>query len=495
MTDNNKVRTRFAPSPTGYMHIGNLRTALYAYLFARANRGTFILRIEDTDQSRYVADAVDFIKRTLAAVDITIDEGPDIGGDYAPYIQSERLDIYKKYAEELVERGQAYYCFCQHHDNEAPPTANDNKNFGGYARTCRDLSPGEIKKRLANGEPYVIRQKMPLSGTTTYHDVIHGNITFPNEELEDQVLLKRDGMPTYNFANVIDDHLMKVTHVIRGAEFITSTPKHVQLYQNYGWELPVFVHLAPVMGRSEDGSVSKLSKRHGATSFEDLVNMGYLPAAIVNYIALLGWNPKTTNQEVFTMNELIELFSLEGLSKSPAVFDYDKLGWFSGEYFKAMKDEEFSELARPFAGELAPNVAENWPLLAKLLKTRTQKLSDISTEISFLSKLPAFDASLYENKRNKVSVKSACELLPLLLGILAEVAVSDWDNDSLYAMLDDFIASRELKKGTVMWVLRIAAAGKSVTPGGATEILTILGKEESLRRIELAINELKILLD
>lgn len=344
---NTAIRTRFAPSPTGYMHIGNLRTALYAYLFARANDGTFILRIEDTDRSRYVADAVDFIRRTLDAAGIVPDEGPDdIGGDYGPYVQSERMEIYKKYAEQLVATGHAYRCFCNH--TEEVPPAEGEKSFGGYPRTCRDLPPEEIEARLARGEAYVIRQKMPLTGETTFYDVLHGNVTIPNTELEDQVLLKSDGMPTYNFANVIDDRLMKVSHIIRGTEFITSTPKHVLLYEAFGWEPPVFVHLAPVMGRDEEtGKTSKLSKRHGATSFNDLVEAGYPAAAIVNYVALLGWSPKTTNQEVFSMDELIECFSLEGLSKSPAVFDYDKLGWMSGEYFKAMTDEEFAEAARP----------------------------------------------------------------------------------------------------------------------------------------------------
>ena len=329
MTDK-KVRTRFAPSPTGYMHIGNLRTALYAYLYAKAEHGTFILRIEDTDRARYVADAVEFINRTLKLAQIIPDESPALGGPYAPYVQSERMDIYKKYAEELVKLGKAYYCFCD------PDEDHSTGKFGGYDRTCRDLPQEVIDEHLKNGDPYVIRQKMPLDGETTYFDVLHGNISIPNEELEDQVLLKRDGMPTYNFANVIDDHLMDVTHIIRGAEFITSTPKHVLLYQSYGWEIPTFIHLAPVMGKNADGSTSKLSKRHGATSFDDLVKMGYLPQAIVNYVALLGWSPKDTNQEIFSMDELISHFSLDGLSKSPAVFDYAKLGWVNGEYFKAM---------------------------------------------------------------------------------------------------------------------------------------------------------------
>lgn len=399
---NTEIRTRFAPSPTGYMHIGNLRTALYAWLFARANDGTFILRIEDTDRSRYVADAVEFIRRTLDAAGIVPDEGPDgIGGDYGPYVQSERMEIYKKYAEQLVESGHAYRCFCNHTEEAAP--ADGEKSFGGYPRTCRELSPEEIQAHLDRGDAYVIRQKMPLVGETTFYDVLHGNVTIPNAELEDQVLLKRDGMPTYNFANVIDDHLMKVSHIIRGTEFITSTPKHVLLYEAFGWTPPVFVHLAPVMGRDDaTGKISKLSKRHGATSFDDLVRMGYPAAAIVNYVALLGWSPKTTNQEVFSMDELIEAFSLEGLSKSPAVFDYDKLGWMSGEYFKAMTDEEFAAAARPFAGALPARLEEQWPAVAHLLRTRVEELGDVRPAIEFLIEPPPFDAGLYENKRNKV---------------------------------------------------------------------------------------------
>ena len=487
---NTAIRTRFAPSPTGYMHIGNLRTALYAYLFARANDGTFILRIEDTDRSRYVADAVDFIRRTLDAAGIVPDEGPDdIGGDYGPYVQSERMEIYKKYAEQLVATGHAYRCFCNH--TEEVPPAEGEKSFGGYPRTCRDLPPEEIEARLARGEAYVIRQKMPLTGETTFYDVLHGNVTIPNTELEDQVLLKSDGMPTYNFANVIDDRLMKVSHIIRGTEFITSTPKHVLLYEAFGWEPPVFVHLAPVMGRDEEtGKTSKLSKRHGATSFNDLVEAGYPAAAIVNYVALLGWSPKTTNQEVFSMDELIECFSLEGLSKSPAVFDYDKLGWMSGEYFKAMTDEEFAEAARPFAGDLPANLGARWAQIAKLLKTRVAKLGDVRPSIAFFIEAPAFDAGLYENKRNKVTPAAAAELLPALIEILAALPAAHWENDLLYALLEECIEREGWRKGTVMWVLRIAAAGQAVTPGGATEILSILGRETGLARLHAALDRL-----
>ena len=412
-----KVRTRFAPSPTGYMHIGNLRTALYAYLFAKSQHGDFILRIEDTDRNRYVADAVEFIEKTLAAAKIIPDEGPHQGGNFAPYVQSERMELYKKYAEELVEKGFAYRCFCV--DNADSENESENK-FGGYNRHCRELSKEEIEKNLAEGKPYVIRQKMPLAGETTFFDILHGNITIPNSELEDQVLLKSDGMPTYNFANVVDDHLMEITHVIRGTEFITSTPKHVLLYQSFGWELPNFIHLAPVMGKAEDGTVSKLSKRHGATSFNDLIEMGYLPETITNYVALLGWNPKTTNQEIFSMPELIEKFSLDGLSKSPAVFDYNKLDWMSGEYFKAMTDEDFAKAADKFFGELDENLNAKKIYLSSLLKTRISKLGDIPDTIKFLKTFPTFDVELFVNKRNKVTVEKSVEIISPVIELLQE---------------------------------------------------------------------------
>lgn len=479
------VRTRFAPSPTGYMHIGNLRTALYGYLYAKSQQGQFILRIEDTDRTRYVADAVDFINRTLEMAHIVPDESPSLGGPYGPYVQSERMDLYKKYAEELVKTGHAYYCFCD------PDEDHSAGKFGGYDRTCRNLAPEVIEQHLKNGDPYVIRQKMPLTGETTFFDVLHGNITIKNEELEDQVLLKRDGMPTYNFANVIDDHLMHITHIMRGAEFITSTPKYILLYESFGWDVPTFIHLAPVMGKNEDGSISKLSKRHGATSFDDLVKAGYLPDAIVNYVALLGWNPKTTNQEIFSMAELIEHFSLEGLSKSPAVFDYDKLGWINGEYLKAMSDEDFAKMARPFVGELPDYLEQSWTHLASLLKTRIQRLGDLPQEIAFLCEQPAFDAELYVNKRNKVTPEKAAELLPGMMALLEAVPESDWNNDALYEKLNAYIEEQGIKKGLAMWVLRIAAAGQKVTPGGATEILSLLGKKISMERIKKSLAKLQ----
>lgn len=440
----NRIRTRFAPSPTGYMHIGNLRTALYAYLFAKSQGGDFILRIEDTDRARYVADAVEFIERTLAAAQIVPDESPALGGAFAPYVQSERMDIYKKYAEQLVADGHAYY------------------------------------------DEGAIRQRMPRTGETTFYDVLHGNITIANSELEDQVLLKSDGMPTYNFANVVDDHLMEVSHIIRGTEFITSTPKHVLLYEFFGWELPTFIHLAPVMGKAADGTVSKLSKRHGATGFHDLIETGYLAEAITNYVALLGWSPKNSCQEIFTMDELIAAFSLDGLSKSPAVFDYAKLDWMNGEYFKAMSDEAFAEVAKDYLAEFD---ASRKIFLAGLLKTRIAKLSDIPAQIAFLKVLPPFDAELFTNKRNKVTPEKSAEILAPALERLKQV--DDWTLDALNAAIAAQVTESGLKVGTVMWPLRIALSMQKVTPGGVTEILYLLGKETSLERLDAALNNLR----
>ena len=433
-----RVRTRFAPSPTGFMHIGNLRTALYAYLFAKSNHGDFILRIEDTDQARYVEGAVDVIKNTLKAAGITPDEGEGFGGKFAPYVQSQRKEIYKKYAEELVEKGFAY----------------------------RDEG--------------AIRQKMPKTGETSFRDEIHGVVTIKNEELEDQILLKSDGMPTYNFANVIDDHLMEVTHIIRGTEFITSTPKHVLLYQAFEWELPTFIHLAPVMGKNPDGSTSKLSKRHGATSFDDLCKMGYLPEAIVNYVALLGWNPKTTNQEIFSMQELIENFSADGLSKSPAVFDYDKLDWMNSEYFKAMSLEDFSNQAEKFLQKKI--LDDKFEFLMSLLQTRISKFSEIESASKFLIELPEFDPNLFVNKKNKVTIENSREILPKAIESLEKV--ENWTNENLSDNLAKLIESLGVKKGLVFWIVRVAASGQSVTPGGVTEVLYLLGKDESISRLK-----------
>ena len=479
-----KVRTRFAPSPTGYMHIGNLRTALYAYLYAKSQQGDFILRIEDTDQARYVPDAVDFINRTLEAAHIIPDEGPDIGGEVGPYIQSQRKDIYLKYAQQLIDEDHAYRCFCDSHSHESD--TENGQTFGGYPRTCRDLSQEEIDKKLAEGVPFVIRQKMPLEGETTFHDEVHGNITIGNDTLEDQVLIKHDGMPTYNFANVIDDHLMGVTHIIRGTEFITSTPKHVLLYKFFGWEPPAFIHLPPVMGKNEDGSTSKLSKRHGATSFDQLVQMGYLPEAITNYVALLGWSPKS-NDEIFSMDDLIARFSLEGLTKSPAIFDYNKLDWMNGEYFKAMTDAEFAEKALSFSGEVAEKLqsAGKWEYLSSLLRTRISRFNEIPSQIGFFGELPEYDAAeLFTNKRNKVNPEKSAEILPKAIAVLESISEADWNPDKINETLHPAIEESGCKMGTFMWPVRISLSGQKVTPGGVTELLYILGRTESLTRLK-----------
>ena len=377
-----KVRTRFAPSPTGFMHVGNLRTALFEYLIAKSNGGDFILRIEDTDQERYVEGAVDVIYETLRTVGLKHDEGPDIGGPCGPYVQSERKELYRGYAEQLVSKGKAYYCFCT---KERLDSLHESKgeNGGGYDRHCRSLPAEEVQRLLAAGTPHVIRQKMPTEGSTTFEDVVYGPITIENKELEDQVLLKSDGFPTYNFANVIDDHLMGITHVVRGSEYLTSTPKYNLLYQAFDWDVPVYVHLPLIMGKDADGGVSKLSKRHGSTGFADLVKEGYLPEVIVNYIALLGWCPKD-NREIFSLEDLTKAFSIDGISKSPAVFDYDKLLWFNAEYLRAMQPEEFTRRAMPFYREIFPQGDCPWEVLTAILQPRAVRFMEIPGMIAFL---------------------------------------------------------------------------------------------------------------
>ena len=480
----NPIRTRFAPSPTGYMHIGNLRTALYGYLFAKSQGGVFILRIEDTDQDRFVEGAREVINESLAAAHIIPDESPEKGGAFGPYVQSERRAIYKEYAEKLVASGHAYRCFC-----EAKGHDHADGKFGGYDRTCRELSAEAVEKHLAAGDPYVIRQKMPLTGSTTYRDLIHGSITIENSELEDQILLKRDGMPTYNFANVVDDHLMEITHVIRGNEYITSTPKHILLYESFGWELPEFIHLPPVMGKAEDGTVSKLSKRHGAASFGQLLDLGYLAEAVTNYVALLGWSPKDTNQEIFTMEELGRAFSLDGISKSPAIFDYKKLDWMNGEYFKSMDPAAFAKLARSFAGDLPAELAEKWDYAAEVLRPRLSRLGEIKEQIHFLIEMPDYDLDCYTNKRNKTNPEKARALLPEALPMLD--SLEPWTPDAINAALDAFAEQRGEKKGAVMWPLRIAVSGQKVTPGGLTEVLFLLGKKNSLDRLKKSLAKLQ----
>lgn len=481
-----KVRTRFAPSPTGFMHVGNLRTALFEYLIAKSNGGDFVLRIEDTDQERLVEGAVGVIYNTLEQVGLRHDEGPDVGGEYGPYVQSERKGLYLPYAEQLVREGKAYYCFCS---KERLDALHESKGTdgGGYDRHCRNLPKEEVDRLLASGAPRVIRQKMPVEGSTTFHDAVYGSITIENSELEDQILIKSDGFPTYNFANVVDDHLMKITHVVRGCEYLTSTPKYNLLYEAFGWEVPTYVHLPLIMGKNPDGSVSKLSKRHGSTGFDDLVKEGYLPETIVNYIALLGWCPKD-NREVFTLPELVENFSIDGVSKSPAVFDYDKLAWFNGEYLRAMPQEEFIRRAMPCFREVFPEGERDWNVLASILQPRVTKLTEIPGMISFLKELPEYPVDFFSNKKSKTNPENSAEMLREAVPVLE--ALSGWSMDEIHDALMDLAKRLEVKNGTLLWPVRIAAAGQVVTPGGAFEILRLLGREESLRRLNLGLEKL-----
>lgn len=481
-----KVRTRFAPSPTGFMHVGNLRTALYEYLIAKSLGGDFVLRIEDTDQERKVEGAVDIIYNTMKLAGLKHDEGPDVGGEYGPYVQSERKNMYLPYAEQLIENGKAYRCFCTKERLDGL-RANADDPGAGYDRHCRNLSQEEIEQKLADNVPFVIRQKMPLEGSTTFEDAVYGTITVENSELQDQILIKADGFPTYNFANVIDDHTMNITHVVRGSEYLSSTPKYNLLYESFGWKIPTYVHLPLIMGKNDDGSISKLSKRHGATSFEDLVNAGFLPEAIINYIALLGWAPKD-NREMFTLSELVENFSIDGISKSPAVFDYDKLEWFNGEYIKAMTVEQFAQAADPYFSKALGDKNLDRMKLASILQQRTTKLTDIPEKIAFFAQQPDYDKELFVNKKSKTNLENAPSLLKA--GTEALEALTEWNHDSIHDCLIELAVKLGVKNGTAMWPVRIAASGMTVTPGGAVEILDILGREESLARLHKGLEKL-----
>ncbi len=478
-----KVRTRFAPSPTGYMHIGNLRTALYAYLYAKANDGDFILRIEDTDRNRYVEGATQVIYDTLKTARIKHDEGPDIGGDFGPYIQSERKGMYKEYAEELVRNGHAYYCFCQKDD---PREDSDNPQ-AGYNRKCRNLSEEEVEANIASGKPYVIRQRIPLEGSTCWNDLVFGEISVENDTLDDQILLKSDGMPTYNFANVIDDHLMGITHIIRGSEYLSSNPKYILLYRAFGWEVPEYIHLPLICGRGEDGTVSKLSKRHGAVSFQDLISEGYLPSAIINYIALLGWNPGT-EQEIFSMEELSRLFGTEGIHKSPAIFDYQKLGWVNGEHMKQLDPDLFSKEAYPYSGVKGTSLEGKWPHIASLMQSRIQKYSEIPAQIAFLKEMPEYDKELFLHKKNKSTFETSTEYIKMALELIP--TISDWTVDALNGAFSALAESHELKLGRLMWPIRIAVSGLMITPGSATDIMYLIGRKESAARLEASLSKL-----
>lgn len=484
---NKTVRTRFAPSPTGFMHIGNLRTALYEYLVAKSQGGDFVLRIEDTDRERYVEGAVDIIYNTLKVAGLQHDEGPDKPGKYGPYVQSERLNMYKPYAEQLIEQGKAYRCFCT--KERLDSLKDDETPGGGYDRHCRNLPQEEIDRLLAEGVPYVIRQKMPLEGSTTFTDAVFGEITVENSELQDQILIKTDGYPTYNFANVIDDHTMNITHVVRGCEYLSSTPKYNLLYEAFGWEVPTYIHLPLIMGKDAEGNVAKLSKRHGSTGFEDLIKEGYLPQAIINYVALLGWCP-SDNQEMFTLDELTRAFSIDGISKSPSIFDYDKLEWFNGEYIRKMSPEEFTSYAMPYYKEAVTSRELPWDKLCGILQQRVTRFTQIPEMIDFFDKLPEYDAEMFVNKKSKTNLENAPVMLKAVTDRLT--ALESWDKDSIHDCLINLAQELEVKNGTVMWPARIAAAGKKVTPGGAVEILEILGRDESLARLNLGLKKLGV---
>ena len=477
-----EVRTRFAPSPTGYMHVGNLRTALYTYLIARHAGGKFILRIEDTDQQRQVEGAVEVIYKTMAQCHLEHDEGPDVGGPVAPYIQTERQPYYKEYAQLLMERGHAYRCFCEKTESE-----EDSGDFDRGDDPCRSLSREESDRRAAAGEPYVIRQLIPHEGSTTFHDEIFGDITVDNSTLDDQVLLKRDGLPTYNFANVVDDHLMGITHVVRGSEYLSSAPKYNLLYEGFGWEIPKYVHCSPVMRDAHN----KMSKRHGDPSYEDLIAQGFLTDAVINYVTLLGWSPRgeQAEQEIFSMQELVDCFDIAGISKSPAIFDIEKLKYFNSEYIRAMSPEAFAKIAEPYIRQTVKDPAYDAAAIAALLQQRTEVLTDIPEKLDFFDSLPDYDRELFVHKKSKSSLESAKQALELMIPRFR--ALESWEDESIMDAMLKLTQELGVKNSVVMWPVRIAAAGKAVTPGGAVEICRILGREETLRRLGLGLEKLK----
>lgn len=481
MSEIKEVRTRFAPSPTGYMHVGNLRTALYAYLIAKKNNGKFILRIEDTDQERYVEGAVDIIYDTLKETGLIHDEGPDIGGAYGPYIQSERRDIYKEYAKELIEKGEAYYCFCDRERLDELKKIHEASHVPHkYDGHCRDLSKDEIAEKLQSGAPYVIRQKTPDEGVTVFHDEVFGDISTPNDTLDDNILIKSDGLPTYNFANVIDDHLMKITHVVRGSEYLSSTPKYNLLYDAFGWDKPVYIHCSPVM----KDSTQKLSKRNGDASYQDLVAKGYLKEAVLNYIALLGWSPGG-EREKFSLSDMIEVFEVSGISKSPAIFDISKLNWLNGEYIRALSTHELYEKAHSFIKQGIKKEDFDLYKVAELLQPRVEKLSDIPEMIDFFDDLPEYSPELYFSKKMKTNPENSLEMLKEILPVLSEL--TDFSTDNVHSAMFGLIERKQVKNGRVLWPLRVAVSGKQFTPGGGIEIAAVLGKDESIKRIQKGI--------
>ncbi len=473
------VRTRFAPSPTGYMHVGNLRTALYTWLIARKNKGVFIFRLEDTDQSRQVEGATELIYRTMNECGLTHDEGPDVGGPVGPYIQTERRGFYGKYAKLLVEKGHAYHCFCE-------KTEEDGDAFQRTEDPCRSLTPQEVTAKLSAGMPYVIRQKIPLEGNTSFQDVCFGEITVENSTLDDQVLLKRDGLPTYNFANVVDDHLMGITHVVRGSEYLASSPKYNLLYEAFGWEIPTYIHCSPVMRDAQN----KMSKRHGDPSYEDLRSQGYLTDAILNYVALLGWSPRgeLAEQEFFSLDELVAAFDITGISKSPAIFDLEKLKYFNSSYIKNLSPEAFLAVAEPYLKESIHTPSIDLSLVAPLLQTRLDTLTEIPPMVDFFDTLPAYSNELYTHKKMKTNPENSLEALELTLPVLE--ALDNWTFDHIHDTLIKLAEDNGLKNGRIMWPVRVAVSGKPTTPGGAVELCHILGKEETLRRIQVGIQQL-----
>ena len=481
-----KIRTRFAPSPTGRMHVGNLRTALYAYLIAKHEGGDFILRIEDTDQERLVEGAVDIIYRTLAKTGLVHDEGPDKDKGAGPYVQSERQanGIYLEYAKKLIDKGEAYYCFC---DKERLASLNQvvaGKEINVYDKHCLSLTPEEVKEKLASGIPYVIRQNNPTEGTTTFHDEIYGDITVDNTELDDMILIKSDGFPTYNFANVVDDHLMGITHVVRGNEYLSSSPKYNRLYEAFGWKVPIYVH-CPLITDEEH---HKLSKRCGHSSYEDLIEQGFLTEAVINFVALLGWSPEGSTEEIFSLEDLVKYFDYHHMSKSPAVFDYTKLKWMNGEYIKAMDEAKFFEMAEPYLKKVLTKELD-LKKIAPMVKTRIEIFPDICELVDFFEELPEYDPAMYEHKKMKTTKESSLEVLQEILPVLE--AQTDYSNQALYQLLISFVEKKGVKNGYVMWPVRTAVSGKQMTPAGATEIMEVLGKEESLKRIKKGIELLQ----
>ncbi len=475
-----EVRTRFAPSPTGYMHVGNLRTALYTYLIAKSRGGKFILRIEDTDQERYVEGAVDIIYKTLRETGLLWDEGPDIGGPVGPYIQSERRGIYKKYADELIARGGAYYCFCSKERLDELRKIHEASGVPHkYDGHCRDLPPEEVARLLKEGVPHVVRQKIPKEGSTTFHDAIFGDITVENDTLDDNILIKTDGLPTYNFANVVDDHLMGITHVVRGVEYLSSAPKYNLLYEAFGWEIPQYIHCPPVMRDANH----KLSKRHGDPSYEDLIADGYLKEAVLNYVALLGWSPGG-EQEIFSLGELVRAFSIDGVSKSPAIFDVAKLNWINSEYIRNMPLERFHDMALPYIRKGVKRDVDT-RLIAEMLQPRCEKLTDIPEKLDFIDGLPEYEPSLYVHKKMKTNPENSLQSLKDALPVLE--ALPEWTRESIHDALFGLVAEKGVKNGIVLWPVRVAVSGKAFTPGGAVEICALLGRDESVKRVKKGI--------